>query len=102
MDSDRWEQVSKLYQEASEREPATRVAFLAEACQGDDALYQEVQSLLDQDVSAPGLLESVSIWSSRPHSPASIGAYRILGVIGEGGMRVVYEAEQENPRRVVA
>jgi len=34
--------------------------------------------------------------------PLVIGDYRILGVIGEGGMGVVYEAEQLNPRRAVA
>lgn len=34
--------------------------------------------------------------------PAAIGHYRIIGFIGEGGMAVVYKAEQEQPRRVVA
>lgn len=34
--------------------------------------------------------------------PASIGAYRILGLLGEGGMGIVYEAEQASPRRIVA
>ncbi|MBZ5637302.1 MAG: tetratricopeptide repeat protein [Acidobacteriia bacterium] len=34
--------------------------------------------------------------------PASIGAYRILGLLGEGGMGTVYEAEQASPRRIVA
>jgi len=102
VDSDRWEQVVALYEKASQRDPATRSAFLAEACRGDEELCREVQSLLDQDVTAPGLLESVASWSSGPRTPMSIGGYRILSLIGEGGMGVVYEAEQENPRRVVA
>src|SRR5262249_39577527 len=34
--------------------------------------------------------------------PVSIGRYRVLRLLGEGGMGAVYEAEQDNPRRRVA
>jgi predicted Ser/Thr protein kinase len=40
--------------------------------------------------------------SASPHLPARIGHYRIIRLIGEGGMGAVYEAEQDQPRRVVA
>jgi hypothetical protein len=34
--------------------------------------------------------------------PSQIGHYRIIRLIGEGGMGAVYQAEQEQPRRTVA
>jgi tetratricopeptide (TPR) repeat protein len=34
--------------------------------------------------------------------PESIGEYRIIGLLGQGGMGVVWEAEQQHPRRRVA
>jgi tetratricopeptide (TPR) repeat protein/predicted Ser/Thr protein kinase len=36
------------------------------------------------------------------HLPAIIGHYRIIRLLGEGGMGAVYEAEQDQPRRRVA
>lgn len=43
-------------------------------------------------------------WNEPPVSaiPDHIGEYRILGLLGQGGMGAVYEAEQQSPRRAVA
>jgi len=57
---------------------------------------------LASDVRSNG--PATSGFDSVPHLPlpATIGAYRILRIIGEGGMGLVYEAEQPNPKRRVA
>jgi non-specific serine/threonine protein kinase/serine/threonine-protein kinase len=48
-----------------------------------------------------GEAENVKPGIAREQSSV-IGRYRIIGLIGEGGMGSVYEAEQEHPRRTVA
>ncbi len=108
MDPERWERIAELYDAALEQEPSRRSAFVAEVSQGDEALRRELESLLRQDVSGHGVLERVAddagslIAAAGRHMPAAVGRYRILGLIGEGGMGIVYEAEQDHPRRKVA
>ncbi len=108
------DRVQHLFDRAVGLPPAERAAFLDAACVGDPGLRAELESLLacDADSTAAdsaGLLQSpvVRAPGSRDAawplgSPPRVGHYRILRLLGEGGMGTVYEAEQDNPRRTVA
>ena len=89
---------------------AQRAAYLDGACRGDDPLRAEVQALIDAHEQAGDFLESPPEGSATLNSPAriegpgtAIGRYELLEQIGEGGMGLVYLAEQKEPvRRKVA
>ena len=46
MTPERWSEVERLFHAALERAPAERYAFLDRACDGDDWLRREVESLV--------------------------------------------------------
>ena len=104
--------VKSIFGRALEIEsPDERSAFLREACAAAPALRSEVEDLLraiggaGDFMNQPAPTGSITI----AHAPllegpgTRIGPYRLLQQIGEGGMGVVYMAEQEQPvRRKVA
>jgi tetratricopeptide (TPR) repeat protein len=106
MGKERWERVAEIYAAASQLSgPEQHAEFLAQACGDDPDLKHEVESLLQQPVSCAGPLERVAedVRSfEAAGSPVSIGRYRIISRVGEGGMGTVYEAEQDQPHRTVA
>ena len=73
-------------------------AWLDEA-RANEALFDSVRQALagDSDRAPPRLGTSAPAGT-----PRMIARYRIVREIGKGGMGIVYEAEQENPRRTVA
>ena len=105
MTPERWEQVRQIFDAAQECTPDQRGAYLAGVCSGDAELLREVESLLAAPDSGSDFLARITAGhfvAARRPLPERIGRYRIRGQVGEGGMGVVYEAEQEQPRRIVA
>jgi len=78
--------------------PDQRRAFLDEACRDNPQLRQEVEALLAAHDRLPFDATSAADESVSDEQPGSIiGCYKLLERIGEGGMAVVFLAEQTQP-----
>jgi len=107
-----WYRVKELFNEAMKLAPEARGAFLEAACSGDAALRAEIEALLaahdeiGEDSRLSPLAEDADteVGVFNVEGPGTvIGRYKLLERIGEGGMGVVYLAQQEQPiRRRVA
>ena len=111
LSAQKWQRARRIFEEVLELPLADREAFLSEKCAAIPEILEEVTRLLaahapgDEFLAPPGgfagmghpdPVEDESFRRDR------IGRYRLIRIIGSGGMGSVYEAEQEHPRRRVA
>src|SRR5256885_6696530 len=102
MTPERWQQLKQIFQSALELDPAERSAFLSQACADDEALRNEVESLISSHDQAGASIEAMAVEAATemladdragPIVGKQIGHYQVLSRIGRGGMGEVFLAQ---------
>jgi len=109
MESARWQHLQNVFHEAAALPRSEQETFVTSRCGEDKELVSEVLAMLDQDADGGSLLDRPLAEVARntlAHSDAlaskDFGPYRILRVLGEGGMGVVYLGERRELHSQVA
>ena len=97
MTPERWQRIGDLFDRALAEPPGAREAAVRASSDPPD-LQDEVLALLRAHETSEGFLEPASLLESGDQ----VGPYRIIRMIGRGGMGVVYLAEDSRLHRRVA
>src|SRR5262245_47704512 len=111
MNTERWRRIEELFGAVVDRPASERDNYLTRNCDDDEELRLEVLYLLSLDTSEDlirdPIASAVLSLTSKPKDDLTgerVGPYRVLRLIGRGGMGDVYEAERDDEqfRRQVA